>query len=75
MGDLKIDLKFASKAHLESETILGLSRGLQYPYYRGANQADVCYCKNVQVDMGINMGMYSGVTSRHSIFNPCELRR
>ena len=41
MGDLKIDLKFASLAHFESDPILGLSRGLQYPYYRGANQADV----------------------------------
>ena len=48
---------------LESDPILGLSRGLQYPYYRGANQADVYYCINLQVDMGINMGMYNGVTS------------
>ena len=36
MGDLKIDLKFASKAHFESDPILGLSRGLG-----GANQVDV----------------------------------
>ena len=41
MGDLKIDLKFASKAHVESDPLLGLSRALQYPFYRGANQADV----------------------------------
>ena len=40
MGDLKIDLKFPSKAHFESDPILGWSRGLQNPYYR-ANQADV----------------------------------
>ena len=40
-GDLKIDLKFASKAHFGSDPILGLSSGQQYPYYRGANQADV----------------------------------
>ena len=52
---------------LESDPILGLSRGLQYPYYRGANQADVYYCIHLQVDIGINMGMYNGVTSRHSI--------
>ena len=42
MGDLKIDLKIPSKAHFESDPILGWSRGLQNPYYRGgANQADV----------------------------------
>ena len=35
MGDLKIDLKFPSKAHFESDPILGWSRGLQNPYYRG----------------------------------------
>ena len=35
MADLKIDLKFASKAHFESDPILGLSRGLQFPCYRG----------------------------------------
>ena len=60
MGDLKIDLKFASK---ESDPILRLSRGLQYPYYRGANQTDVYYCINLQVDMGVNMGVYNGVTT------------
>ena len=48
---------------LESDPILGLSRRLQYPYYRGANQADVYYCINLQVDMGINMGMYYGVNT------------
>ena len=35
MGDFKIDLKFPSKAHFESDPILGWSRGLQNPYYRG----------------------------------------
>ena len=57
LSDLKIDLKFASKVHVESDPIKGLSRGLQYPYYRGANHADVHYCLNVQIDMGINMLM------------------
>ena len=57
MGGLKIDLKFTSKVHVESDPILGLSRGLQYPYYRGANQADVYYCLKIQIDMGITMGM------------------
>ena len=52
---------------LESDPILGLSKGLQYPHYRGANQADVYCCINLQVDMGTNMRMYNGVTSRHSI--------
>ena len=41
MGDLKIDLKFASKAHFESDPILGLSKGLHYPTIGGANQAHV----------------------------------
>ena len=43
MGDLKIDLKFASKAHFESDPILGLSRGLHDCNILaiGANQADV----------------------------------
>ena len=57
MGGLKIDLKFTSKVHVESDPILGLSRGLQYPYYRGANQADVYYCLKIQIEMGITMGM------------------
>ena len=35
MGDLKIDLKFPSKAQFESDPILGWSRGLQNPYYWG----------------------------------------
>ena len=57
--------------------MLGLQKGLQYPYY-GGDQADVCYYINLPVDMGVNMGMYNGVTSRHSLlinFNPSELRR
>ena len=45
MRDLKIDLKFASKAHFESDPILGLSRGLHdcniLTIGRGGNQADV----------------------------------
>ena len=44
MGDLKIDLKFASKAHFESDPILGLSKGLHdcnILTVGGANQADV----------------------------------
>ena len=44
----------------------------------GGNQADVCYYINLPVDMGVNMGMYNGITSRHSLlinFNPSELRR
>ena len=69
MGELKIDLKFASKAHFESDPILGLSRGLRYPCYRGGpiRLMYLCYCLNLQIDMGSNMGMYNGVISRHSI--------
>ena len=43
-GDLKIELKFASKAHSESDPILGLSKGLHdcnVLTIGGANQADV----------------------------------
>ena len=50
------------KGILESDPILGLARGLQYPYYRGAKQADVKNCMNLQADMadtGINMGIYN----------------
>ena len=57
------NVKFANMAILESGPILALPRGLQYPYYRGANQADACYCFNLQVDMGVNMGMCNGVQS------------
>ena len=44
MGDFKIDLKFASKAHFESDPILGSPRGLHdcnILTIGGANQADV----------------------------------
>ena len=58
---------------LESDPILGLSRGLQYPYYRGANQADVYYCINLQVDMGINMGMYNGVMESSMVLLDVDL--
>ena len=54
------NIKFASKVHLGVRAKLGLPRGLQYPSYRGANQADVCYCIHLQVDMGANIGMYNG---------------
>ena len=40
---------------------LGLSTGLQYRSNGGANHADVYYCINLQVDTGINIGMYNGV--------------
>ena len=35
MGDLKIDLEFASKVHFGVRSNTGPVRGLQYPYYRG----------------------------------------
>ena len=59
-NSLRVILSLQVKSILESEPILGLPRGLQYPYYRGANQADVCYCIHLQVDMGANIGMYNG---------------
>ena len=62
LGDSKIDLKFAIRyIGVRSNRV---SSGLQYPYYRGANQADVYYCINLPVDMGISMGMYNGVIRR-----------
>ena len=64
---LRSILRLRVRYVLESDPKLGLSRAPQYPYYRGANQADVYYCMNLKVDMDINMGMYTGVTSRHSI--------
>ena len=59
-NSLRVILSLQVKSILESEPILALPRGLQYPYYRGANQADVCYCIHLQVDMGANIGMYNG---------------
>ena len=58
---------------MESDPIPGLSTGLQYPYYRGANQADVYYCINLQVDMGINMGMYNGVMESSMVLLDVDL--
>ena len=61
MGDLKIDLKFASKAHFESDPILGLSRGLHdcniLTIGGPIRLMYLCYCLNLQIDMGSNMGM------------------
>ena len=73
-NSLRAILNLQVRSILESDPILGLPRGLQYPYYRGANQADVCYCINHQVDKGVNMGMYNGLQSTWH-FNPFELRR
>ena len=59
----RVRLTLQERSILESDPIFGLPRGLQYPCYRGADdQADVCYCINLQVDMGVNMGMYNVVS-------------
>ena len=55
-------MKFASKVHLGVRSNTRVPGGPQYLYYQVANQ----YI-DFQVDMGVNMGMYSGVSSR-SIF-------
>ena len=57
------NIKSASKVHLGVRCNIRVARRLQYPYYRGANQAEVCYRIIFQVDMGVNMGMYNGVQS------------
>ena len=62
----RVILNLQVKSILESAPVLGLPRGVQYPYNRGANQADVCYGINFQVDMGANIGMYDGVQSTFS---------
>ena len=62
-NSLRVILSLQVRSILESEPISGLPRGLQYPYHWRANQADVCYCINLQGDMGVNMGMYNGVQS------------
>ena len=54
-NSLRVILSLQVRSILESDPIFGLPRGLQYPYFRGANQADVCYCINLQVDMGVDM--------------------
>ena len=43
------NIKLASKVHFW---------GLRYPYHQEANQADVCYSINLQVGMGVDIGMY-----------------
>ena len=53
MGDLKIGLKFPSKAHFESDPILGWSRVLSEGPIR---LMYLCYCLNLQIE-GSNMGM------------------
>ena len=45
-NSLRVILSLQVRSILESDPILGLLRGLQYPYYRGANQADVCSYTN-----------------------------
>ena len=62
-NSLRVILSLQLGSILESDPIFALPRGLQYPFYRGANQADVCYCIDLQVDMGVNMGMKNGVQS------------
>ena len=62
-NSLRVILSLQVRSVVESDPILALPRGRQYPYYRGANQADVCYCINFQVDMEVNMGMYNEVQS------------
>ena len=62
-NSLRVILSLQVRSVLELEPILGLPRGLQCPYYPGANHADVCYFINLQVNMGVNMGMYNGVQS------------
>ena len=61
MGDLKVDLKFASKVHFGDRSNTGAVKESAISLLSGANQADVYYCINLQVDMGINMGMYDEV--------------
>ena len=59
MGDLKIELKFASKAHSESDPILGLSSMTAMSLLSGGpiRLMYLCYCLNLQIDMGSSMGM------------------
>ena len=62
-NSLRVILSFQVRSILESDPIFALPNGLKYPYYRGANHADVCYCIDLQVDIRVDMGMYSGVQS------------
>ena len=49
-NSLWVILSLRVRSILESYPISGLPSGLQYAYYRGANQADACYYFNLQVD-------------------------
>ena len=64
MGDVKIDLKFASEVHSGVRSNTGAVKETAISLLSGGHQPDVYYCINLQVDMGINMGMYNGLT-RH----------
>ena len=73
MGDLKIDLKFASKVHFGLRSNTGVQGDCNILTIGGANQADVYYCINLQVDMGINMGMYNGVMESSMVLLDVDL--
>ena len=66
------DIEFASKIYLGVRSNIRVATGSAISSYcdtdyRGANHADLCCQINFQVDMGVNMGMYNGVVSRHGI--------
>ena len=57
-NSLSVILRLQARSIVESDPILGLPKGLQYPYYQGANQADLCYFINLQVDMGVKQSKH-----------------
>ena len=60
MGDLKIDLKFASKALLSQIQYWGCQGGCMTAISLLSGPIRLmylCYCLNLQINMGNNMGM------------------
>ena len=52
------NIKFECKVHLGVRSNTRVAKGIAISLLSGADEADVCYYINPQVDMGVNMGMY-----------------
>ena len=64
-------IRFASKVHLGVISTIKVAKGTAISLLSGANQADVCYYINFQVDMGVKKAIYNGVQPTQH-FNPYE---
>ena len=64
MNSFMGNIKFASKVHLGVMlSNIRVAKGTAISLLSGANQADVCFYVNFQVDMGVKRGIYDGAHS------------